>query len=701
MLNINSIKILKKTFLVNNNLWNTSNTFEILIDIGNLENFYSENIVNKIIEIIPSIQYHNCSKDNNFITNIKKDNSIVHIIQYIMIELLLYTTNWKPSGYIKNTDKKDIYYIIIECDTLNENIVSECLNYTLELLFDILNNNASLFKIKNKIIELFNFNKKNKFTTIFLKYLNNYNIPYIYIEKHNYLQIGYGKNQIRFINNDFPNCNGVAKSVCNDIDLYKSILEDNNIPTIKSNIVNNYEDCIKIYNLIDAPIIIKPYYKKIKCGFIINYNLNSLLNNWISTYKKNYIESKKVIIEKYNNGTFYKSIIINKKIICIYKIDYIEKDIELIGNNKHTIIELYNEYISKEYLTNLKMCKKYYENNDIYSDYDYFNNYINKINININNIPTINEKILLKKKYINPIEINNINDIFINKLNQCINILDLDTCEITFIINDLNNLVINRSNFAISKIKLDIDFCLAESCKNKFNNIIENIIDVNKNYFIPIIGLVSNNDNSIINSIITNFFISLNMYIINCNNHNYIINNKNIKTNNTYKWENKELAIINNNTDVIIFDIKTNDIINEGIYYKKYVSVIIDNINNDNINLLKKIIENNNDFVILNANDINIEKILNNTNRIIFYTNKHYKNTNPYISNKYKNSKWVYIYDNVINIMYNDNIYEIYNIKNNLNVDKILISIASIWSVIDITNLDIKNKLIIYLFNIN
>jgi hypothetical protein len=144
-------------------------------------------------------------------------------------------------------------------------------------------------------------------------------------------------------------------------------------------------------------------------------------------------QSNKVIVQKYYGTNIFVSVVINNKIICTYRLDFIEQNVELVGNGINTIIELINENSAHNLLSNTNKDKFYFQN-DLFSDYDYLFEYINEHNIDINKILKNNERITIKKKYMDPVEINNISENNKKKILLPTQILNLKYYEIKYFI---------------------------------------------------------------------------------------------------------------------------------------------------------------------------------------------------------------------------------------------------------------------------
>jgi UDP-N-acetylmuramate-alanine ligase len=262
---------------------------------------------------------------------------------------------------------------------------------------------------------------------------------------------------------------------------------------------------------------------------------------------------------------------------------------------------------------------------------------------------------------------------------------------------------------------------MGSACDNYYSKIFNEFFDPNNIYNIPIIGIIGSGNKTYTNKIISDFFIYVGKNVCSCDNFDYYINGNKTNLSNKSKWENIELALINNKTEVLIFSIDSDDIINEGIYCKNYNPVILGNINTDNdenyymiqykkntFKLLAYFIENyeQNGFIVLNGDDPNIlnfidyckDKKFITEAKFIFYTVKHpreIKNNENIMAHSF-----VYVENNNIYLKNYMGTKKLVQIPIGFNIELLVSIIASIWSIYDIYMEDKKKILVEFISTI-
>ena len=702
----NNIKVIKKTFINGNNVWNYSNTYIILIDLGNFKNIFTDKIINlhyNLIKYIPTIYFHRCSIGINggFLQRIEKGTLISHLLEHIIIELMNYTGYWKGIGKTREYYIDGQYNISILCHFLSEDIMEECLNCGLDIIDKLINNIfIDMSQYRLKIISKFNFYNMMKYNIVLFKQLIKYNVPFLCLNTYDYIQIGHGINQYRIVDNYYDNNKSIDNNIYENITKYIDVLylNDSNVNVLKTYVVNNYNEYLDVKKKLKSSIILKPFDKYTNSGrVILDYKDDSInYYNYACKYNKDQT-CKKIIIQNYIDSDMFCSVIVNFDIVCIYKIEYIDKNIELIGNGICTIIQLFDTYLSNNYLMNSNVnIKKVYIDNELYYDYDSLNYFMKIKNINKNHILNKNEKLNLIIKTYEPKNIDNIDENIKKKLLLFAKKINLSIVEIKFFyINDAINIL---------KIKQKINLSFLDYI-NYIDAYFNKILDINKNYNIKSLIFIGRKNIDFCNSVISNFFISIDTYVISYIDKKYIIDGKNIDIiSDNFDINN---IIINKKLELFIFNIDTDIYFNNGIFMNKYNPIILDKIDitindshylNDNYNSIellnsiihKKVIDK---YIILNADDDLIDGLINNDQSYILYTKYNYIDANIYQSKKHDNLNYVFVFNDHICIKYNNvskKILNIYNLKyNQYNIDDVLIIISSIWSYYDIID-DIK-----------
>lgn len=688
-MDINTVKVLSMKYLCGPNIWSYNPSLEVLIDIGSFEQYPSNKIPNfyeKLVKILPTLKYHRCS--NGFLNRVKEGTYFGHILEHITLELQNYTGIDRGWGRTRETEISGIYKIVVSADCRNFDIIKECFYCALDIMFKL---------IKNEDIMIRNYmNHIQKFYDKFYG-INTYeilknipkNIGWFRIDEDNNLyQIGYGNTMKRLWTSETNYTKGISETISKDKYLTKKLLKNHGITVPEGILVSNIDEIYDYILNIKDNITIKPLNANHANGVCVNIDPNNK-SNIIFAYndalKYNKDGEKKIIVEKYIKGDTYRITLVNNKVIaCCREYHKIIKN-EIIGDGKSRIIDLIDDILATELLEH---CHKDYMKekelliiNDHYYKDNHLDEYLSKIGKNTNTILDKNNKLLIERKFDNYLQID-INDIHKETIEKCelaSKIIDLDICGIDIILEKISE-PLSEKNGAILEINaapgIGLHMNNNVSVGKEIIDYLFNDISI-ENYFFPIISITGDGDCNFVNKFISSFFTYLGKYV-----RSHSSKNSN--------YENIKLILMNRRLEIAVFDIDSNTICNEGIFYNKCNTVILGKINmikyssecvinepNNTPKILRTLttLVPKNGFSVLNMDDINIKELYQDLDgSIIFYSLQNY-------DLKYR---CIYYENNNIILRYNNKKVILFEYK--IKSYDLLAALGGIWSNYDLIN---------------
>lgn len=729
---INSVKILSKKYLCGPNLWNYRPSMEVLIDIGEFENYPSNKIpffYENLKKTLPTMMNDRCS-DGNFFQRVKDGTYFGHILEHVTLQLQNYMNMEGGTGRTRETEKSGVYKIVVSSLSDNMNVIEECFNCALDLLYQIVQNKKADLKIYMRRIMSLSHQWYGINTYEIIKSTKP-SIPYFKIDdSNNFIQFGYGKNQKRIWTSETCYTSGISETISKNKLFTKKLLMEQGIHVPEGGIAYNMNDVYEIVKKIDYPVTIKPSNANGARGVSLNIqNIDDLSNAFKHAEKWNKGDMKGVIVEKYIQGDTYRITLVNYKVVgCAKNLFKYFQDI-LVGDGISSISELIDDLFSKRILENY--YKEISLDDEVVTEHvhfyysDYTTEYLEKNGYTMDSILPFNSKFVLERKYDAYIQcLDDLNEKTKEKCCLSAKIVGIDICGIDIILKNIKK-PFTKNNGSILELNAGAGLALHKNAKNPIgleiiDYLFQNDLSNENVSTIPIIHICGGNEYNVgfINNFISSFFIFLGKYVGSFGNNGFCINNSLIKNTNESEptWKSVKKVLMNKRIEMAVFDTNTQIIDSEGIFYRYCNSIVLGEIKEppqdcksecmiEEIENVFKLLRVNvdivpkNGFAILNKDDENIEKLVELCDgSIIFYTNKNTlenkNNSNQYISNvnvgefderffennrtetKYSEKKRKDSYLNYRTVSYENNsvfIYENYQKKRLLIVDDVVV----------------------------
>ncbi len=158
-------------------------------------------------------------------------------------------------------------------------------------------------------------------------------IPYIRLNRHSLVQLGYGVNQRRVQATIASTTSSIAVEIACDKEETKNLLEASEIPVPRGRIIYDEEDLKACIDKIGYPIVTKPVNGNHGKGATTN------IRNWedaVTGLKAAKVYGRAVICEKFITGRDFRVLVVNYKFVAAA----LRTPAAVIGDGLHTIQEL-------------------------------------------------------------------------------------------------------------------------------------------------------------------------------------------------------------------------------------------------------------------------------------------------------------------------------------------------------------------------
>lgn len=301
------------------NYWsiNRHKLIVMLLDIGELEEKPTNLIpgfTESLKELLPTTYSHRCSegKEGGFWHRLEIGTWMGHVIEHIALEIQTLAGMEVGFGRTREAGQKGVYHVVFSYYEAKAGIyaakaavrIAEALinGESYDLAFDI-----------QKLREIREDERLGPSTGSIVEEAIRRKIPFIRLNRHSLVQLGYGVNQRRIRATIASTTSSIAVEIACDKEETKNLLEAAEIPVPKGMIVYDDIDLERAINRIGYPVVTKPVDGNHGKGATTN------IKNWEEAQAgllaaKKY--SRAVIVEKFITGLDHRMLVINYKFVC-------------------------------------------------------------------------------------------------------------------------------------------------------------------------------------------------------------------------------------------------------------------------------------------------------------------------------------------------------------------------------------------------
>ena len=343
-----SIEILSHRHLRGPNMWSYNPALEVLIDIGELEDYPSDKIpgfYERLCACLPSLHEHRCSygEPGGFLKRVEEGTWPGHILEHLTLELQ--NLAGIPGGFGRARDggRRGVYKVIVSAT--EEAVTLQAFTYARDLLLTLIKDNGDPIAQKNHIIEelreLSDDLCLGPSTACIVNAATAREIPYIRLSSGNLVQLGYGSKQRRIWTAETDQTSAIAETISRDKDLTKSLLRSAGVPTPEGRTVTSPDDAWEAAQDIGLPVVVKPIDGNHGRGVFINLYTQQEIE---AAYAVAIDEGSEVLVERHIVGDEHRLLVVGNKVVAAAK----GETVWVTGDGKHTIRELIQIQINSD-----------------------------------------------------------------------------------------------------------------------------------------------------------------------------------------------------------------------------------------------------------------------------------------------------------------------------------------------------------------
>ncbi|MFI5134423.1 MAG: cyanophycin synthetase [Chitinophagales bacterium] len=291
----------------------------------------------RLEKLFPGLYNHECSvgKPGGFLQRVEEGTWMGHVIEHLALELQTLAGMDVGFGRTRETSQKGIYNVVFAYMEAEAGVYAAkaCVKIARALVdgkaYDLIEDIQRLREIRED-------ERLGPSTGSIVDEAVMRGIPFIRLNRHSLVQLGYGINQRRIQATVASTTSNIAVEIACDKEETKNLLEKAEISVPKGLICYDEADLKQAINKIGYPIVTKPVNGNHGKGATTN------IMSWDDSVKgllaaQKY--SRGVIAEKFITGYDHRVLVINYKFICAAK----RTPASVIGNGKSTLQQLIDE----------------------------------------------------------------------------------------------------------------------------------------------------------------------------------------------------------------------------------------------------------------------------------------------------------------------------------------------------------------------
>jgi cyanophycin synthetase len=333
------MKILGIQVLRGPNIWsiNRKKLIQMRLDLEDMEQRPTSSIEgfgDRLEKMLPSLYSHRCSKGEpgGFFARVKEGTWMGHVIEHIALEIQTLAGMDTGFGRTRMTKTDGIYNVVFSYLEEKSGIyAAEASVKIAEALIDNLEYNleADIQRLR----ELRHSEMLGPSTGSIVDEAIARDIPWIRLNKSSLIQLGYGKNQVRFRATMTEKTNSIAVDIAGNKDETKRMLKDSAIPVAKGVTISEIEDLDDAIKTVGFPLVFKPLDGNHGKGATINVKTVESAKEAFE-YAKQY--SRRIIIESFITGYDFRILVIDNKMVAAA----LRVPAHVTGNGSDTIQQL-------------------------------------------------------------------------------------------------------------------------------------------------------------------------------------------------------------------------------------------------------------------------------------------------------------------------------------------------------------------------
>ena len=333
------MKILGIQVLRGPNIWSITRKklIQMRLDLEELEQQPSNLIpgfAERIQALLPSLYTHRCSigEPGGLFKRIEEGTWMGHVIEHIALEIQTLAGMDTGFGRTRQTKTEGIYNVVFSY--LEEKAGVYAAEASVKIAEALISGEPyDLEQDIQRLRELREQERLGPSTGSIVDEAISRKIPWIRLNKSSLVQLGYGKNQVRFRATMTERTNSIAVDIACNKEETKRLLQDAAIPVAKGVTISDPEGVRDAVRHVGFPLVFKPLDGNHGKGATINVQT---MEEAVAAFEYAQRYSRRVIIERFITGYDFRILVIDHKMVAAA----LRVPAHVTGNGLNTVQEL-------------------------------------------------------------------------------------------------------------------------------------------------------------------------------------------------------------------------------------------------------------------------------------------------------------------------------------------------------------------------
>jgi cyanophycin synthetase len=288
----------------------------------------------RLEKLIPSLYTHRCSPghEGGFFERVDEGTWMGHVIEHIALEIQTLAGMDAGFGRTRSTKTPGVYNVVF--DYVEESVGVFAAEAAVKIAEALIAGDE--YDLEKDITSMRRMRERERFgpsTGSIVDEAVSRGIPYIRLNSGSLVQLGYGKNQVRFRATMTDRTSSIAVDIASNKDETKRMLQEQAIPVAKGSTISSKGDLKDAVDGIGFPLVFKPLDGNHGKGATINVKTFEEAEQAFEHAQK---YSRRVIIERFVEGHDFRVLVIDNVMVAAA----LRVPAHVKGDGKHTIQQL-------------------------------------------------------------------------------------------------------------------------------------------------------------------------------------------------------------------------------------------------------------------------------------------------------------------------------------------------------------------------